>query len=65
MVSPALADAVVVSSSVACWESVPGTAKESSSFFPTALLAASTTTTSSNQAPMTCHGWRAASRPQR
>ena len=65
MVSPARADAVDVSSSVAWWESVPGTAKESSSFFPTALLAASTTTTSSNQAPMTCHGWRAASRPQR
>ncbi len=65
MVSPARADAVEVSSSVAWWESVPGTAKESSSFFPTALLAASTTTTSSNQAPMTCHGWRAASRPQR
>ena len=48
-VSPARADAVGVSSSVACWESVPGTAKESSSFFPKALLAASTSTTSSTR----------------
>ena len=65
MVSPARAEAVVVSSSVACWESAPGTAKESSSFFPKAPEAATTTTTSSNQAPMTRQGWRTARRPQR